>query len=108
MLGIPIADRDSEELQNLIGFLLHVHALRTHVSGDTAFRDLLSRVQKQALELYQHRAVPFDQVVNRLHPKRSPSYSPLYQVMLNWRDRDQMLSFIGLEGLEVESLLAEE
>ena len=59
------------------------------------------------LDLYAHRAPPFDQVVSEVQPERNLSYSPLFQVMLNWRDRDQQLSFIGLEGLEVKSLLAE-
>jgi amino acid adenylation domain-containing protein len=107
VLGIPLADRDLPELQTIIGFLLHTHALRTQISGDLKVRDLLLRVQKNALDLYIHRAPPFDQVVSAVRPPRSLSYSPLFQAMLNWRDRDQLLSFIGLEGLEVESVLAE-
>ena len=107
LMGIPIADRDRKELQQLIGFLLHIQVLRTELSGDMTFRQLLGRVQKAALELYLHRAVPFDQVVRKLQPERNLSYSPLFQVMLNWRDRDQLLSFIGLDKLTVESLLAE-
>ena len=59
------------------------------------------------LDLYAHRAPPFDQVVRTVQPQRNLSYSPLFQVVINWRDRDQLLSFIGLDGLEVESLLAE-
>jgi amino acid adenylation domain-containing protein len=107
LLGIPIADRDRKELQQLIGFLLHTQVLRTELSPDMTFRRLLAGVQKAALDLYLHRAVPFDQVVRRIQPERNLSYSPLFQVMLNWRDRDQLLSFIGLDGLVVESLLAE-
>ncbi len=107
LIGIPIADRDRMELQQLIGFLLHTQVLRTELSGDMTFRKLLARVQKAALELYLHRAVPFDQVVRKIQPERNLSYSPLFQVMLNWRDRDQLLSFIGLEGLVIESLLAD-
>jgi amino acid adenylation domain-containing protein len=107
LLGIPIADRDRKELQQLIGFLLHTQVLRTGLSGDMTFRGLLAQVQKAALDLYLHRAVPFDQVVRKMQPERNLSYSPLFQVMLNWRDRDQLLSFIGLEGLVIESLLAE-
>lgn len=107
LLGVPVANRDQRELRDLIGFLLHVQVLRTHVSGDISFRELLSRVQKQALALYEHRAVPFEQVVNRIRPERSLSYSPIYQAMFIWRDRDQMLPFIGLEGLEIECLLSE-
>ena len=107
LLGIPLADRDRPELQSIIGFLLHTHVLRTHVSGGLSFRDLLDRVQRGVLDLYTHRSPPFDKVVSRVQPQRNLSYSPLFQVMINWRDRDQLLSFIGLDGIEVESLLAE-
>ena len=107
LLGIPLADRDRPELQSMIGFLLHTHVLRTHVSGGLSFRELLTRSQKGVLDLYTHRSPPFDKVVSRVQPERNLSYSPLFQVMINWRDRDQLLSFIGLDGIEVESLLAE-
>ncbi|MFZ0887838.1 MAG: amino acid adenylation domain-containing protein [Candidatus Binataceae bacterium] len=107
LLGIPIADRDRQELQSVIGFLIDTHVLRTELSAGMTFRELLARVQKGLLALYSHREVPFDQVVSRIRPERNPSHSPLFQVMLNWRDRDQQMSFIGLDGLVVESLLAE-
>ena len=90
----------------MVGYLLRMHVLRTRLSGEMTFRDLLSQVQKAALDLYLHRAVPFDQVVQKLQPERNLSYTPLFQVVLNWRDRDQMLPFIGLEGLAIDSLMA--
>ena len=105
LVGLPLADRDQQELQSVIGFLLHTHVLRTRLSANMTFRDLLGRVQKAVLDLYTHRAVPFDQIVRKLQPERNLSYSPLFQVMLNWRDRDQQLSFIGLDGLVVDSLM---
>jgi amino acid adenylation domain-containing protein len=107
LVGIPLADRERAELQSVIGFLLHTQVLRTRLGGDMTFRELLAAVQKGVLDLYTHCAVPFDQIVNKLHPDRNLSYSPLFQVMLNWRDREQLLSFIGMDGLVVESLLAE-
>ncbi len=107
LLGIPLADRDRPELQSIIGFLLHTHVLRTRVEGGASFSELLGRVQKATLEMFTHRAVPFDLVVREAGQERDLSYSPLFQVMLNWRDRDQQLGFIGLEGLGVESLLSE-
>ena len=65
-------------------------------------------MQKGVLDLYAHRSPPFDEVVSAVQPERNLSHSPLFQVMLNWRDRDQRLSFIGLDGLEVEeSVLAD-
>jgi amino acid adenylation domain-containing protein len=107
LVGIPLGDRDRAELQSVIGFLLHTHVVRTQWTGDVTFRELFARTQKAVLGLHDHRAVPFDHVVGKVQPKRNLSYSPLFQVMLNWRDRDQQLSFIGMEGLQVESLLAE-
>ena len=107
LVGMPLADRDRPELQSIIGFLLHVHVLRTRLSGEMTFRDLLGVVQKNVLELYSHRAPPFDQVVTRVRPDRNVSFSPLVQVIINWRDREQQLSFIGMDGLAVESLLSE-
>ena len=106
LLGIPLADRDQQELRSVIGFLLHTHVLRTKLSADMTFRDLLRCVQKAVLDLYIHRSAPFDQIVRKLQPERNLSYTPLFQVMLNWRDRDQQLSFIGIEGLSIESLMA--
>jgi non-ribosomal peptide synthetase component F len=107
LVGIPLADRDRPELQSVVGFLLHTQVLRTRLSGDLSFRELLRRVQKGVLDLYAHRSPPFDQVVSKVQPERNLSHSPLFQVMLNWREGDQKPSFIGLEGLEVESVLAE-
>jgi acyl-CoA synthetase (AMP-forming)/AMP-acid ligase II len=107
LLGIPLADRERQELQEMIGFLLHTHVLRTQLSGDMRFLDLLARVQKGVLDLYAHRSPPFDFVVARVRPPRSLSYSPLFQVMIIWRDREDQLPFIGLDGLEVESLVSE-
>ncbi len=107
LLGIPMADRDRQELQPLIGFLLQIGVLRTKLSGDMTFRDLLNAVQRAVLGVHGHRGVPYDQVVSKIHPERNLSYAPLVQVMLNWRDRDQLLSFIGMDGLRVEWLLSE-
>ena len=105
LLGIPLADRDHQELQSVIGFLLHTHVLRTRLSADMTFRELLSRVQKAVLDLYIHRSAPFDQIVRKLQPERNLSYSPLFQVMLNWRDRDQQLPSLGWRAW-IESLMA--
>jgi amino acid adenylation domain-containing protein len=107
VIGLPISGRDESEVQNLIGFFLHTHALRTQLSGQWSFRDLLLRVQRDILDLYLHRAPPFDEVVGAHGPARSSSYSPIFQVMLNWRGGDNLLSNIGLNGLTAESVLVD-
>ncbi|MGB9205185.1 MAG: AMP-binding protein, partial [Terriglobales bacterium] len=105
LIGIPIGDRDLPELQSLIGFMIDISVLRTDLSGDPTFRELVARVQQGVVGAYSHRAVPFDQVVAALQPERNPSYPPLFQVMLNWRYRDTRPHVIGLPGLTPEPLL---
>ena len=59
------------------------------------------------LRVYSHQAVPFNEVVDALRPERSLSYSPLFQVLLNWREATAELQFIGFPGVVVEPLLAQ-
>jgi amino acid adenylation domain-containing protein len=107
LLGIPLADRDRQELQTMIGFLLHMQVLRTAVEDEMSFSSLVARVQKGTVDMFSHRAVPFDLIVREQGHERNLAYSPLFQVMFNWRDKEQELAFIGLDGLKIESLLAE-
>ena len=106
-VGVPIADRDRAELQPMIGFLLDTHVLRTDLTGKPTFRELLSRVHQALLRVYSHRAVPFNEVVDALQPERSLSYSPLFQVLLNWREATAELQFVGFPGFVIEPLLAQ-
>ena len=106
LVGIPIADRELPELRPLIGFLLDTHVLRTNLSANPKFCELMVDVQQNVADVYSHRAAPFDQVVSALKPERNQSYSPVVQVMLNWRDRDDQPQFIGLPGMVTEGLLA--
>ncbi len=106
LLGIPVADRARPEVRSLIGFMIDTLVLRTDLGGNPSFRELMSRVQRGVAEAYSHRAAPFDQVVDAVQPQRNLSFSPLVQVMLNWRDRDEQPQFIGLSDLITEPLLA--
>ncbi len=107
LIGIPIAARERPELRPVIGFLVDTQVLRTDLSGDPTFRALLASVQQNVANVYSHRAVPFDQIVSALQPERNQSYTPVIQVMLNWRDRDDLPQFIGLPGMAAEPLLTQ-
>jgi hypothetical protein len=107
LIGIPIAARERPEMRPMIGFLIDTHVLRADLSGNPTFRQLMVHVQQSVACAYSHRGVPFDQVVSACNPERNPSYSPLVQVMLNWRDRDNQPQFIGLLGVATEALLAQ-
>ncbi|HEX6158888.1 MAG TPA: amino acid adenylation domain-containing protein, partial [Thermoanaerobaculia bacterium] len=82
VIGTPIANRQYDETEGLIGMFVNTLALRTQVEGDEAFADLLAKVRATCLEAYEHQDTPFEKVVDMLQPERNLAISPVFQVMM--------------------------
>ncbi len=97
VVGVPIAGRDRLDTQGLIGLFLNAFCLRTDLSGNPTFLDLVDRVRAAAVSAYAHQSLPFEKLVEELAPDRTLGRSPLFQVLFNLMEvEDNVLVLPGL------------
>ncbi|MBO4208616.1 condensation domain-containing protein, partial [Micromonospora echinofusca] len=100
-VGTPAAGRDRLEVHDLVGLFLNTLVLRTNLSGEPSFTDLLARTRETVLAAQSHQDVPFERIVDALSPARDLSRNPLFQTMFLWQES-------GSAGFEAGGLVGEE
>ena len=82
VVAAPTAGRVSANTRGLIGNFINTLVLRTDVSGEPTFRELIARARRTALDAYSHQELPFNTLVSALNPERDATGASLLQVML--------------------------
>ena len=104
VVGTDLANRTMPETERMIGFFINLLAVRTDVSGNPTFRELLGRVSDGLLESYTHQEVPFPKIVQDIQPERSATHNPIVQVlfvMQNIVGAKRELAGVQLEDFDV-------
>jgi amino acid adenylation domain-containing protein len=99
-IGTDVANRFPIETEPLIGFFVNQLVLRTDLSNNPTFRELLRRVQDVTLDAYEHEDVLFDKIVEALRPDRSRSRTPLFQAKLVLQNAP--IDALELPGLKIQ------
>jgi non-ribosomal peptide synthetase component F len=105
VVGSPIANRNRTETEGLIGFFVNTLPMRTDLSDDPTFRELLARVRETALGAYVHQDAPYESIVRAVQPERRLSHNPLYQVMFVLQNAP--VDRLELPGLKLAPLAIE-
>ncbi|MNU97080.1 Tyrocidine synthase 3 [compost metagenome] len=101
VVGVPVANRQSAELEGLIGFFVNTLALRLRMTEGASVSDLLAQAQELTLAAYEHQELPFEQVVEVLQPPRTLAHSPVFQAMFSLQNTPS--NMLELPGLRLEA-----
>jgi len=109
VVGTDVANRNRQDIEPLIGFFVNLLVLRTDLSGNPSFRELLEQVRDVALAAYEHQDLPFAKLVEVLRPERNSSHTPLFQVLFVLQNAplpDLTLSGLTVTPVEINTEIA--
>jgi non-ribosomal peptide synthetase component F len=97
VVGVPVANRDHDDLSPMIGYLADLIPVRLASRPDRTLRELVREVHEAASASRALAQVPLCDIVDAVNPVRVPGHSPLFQVALNFIDADEeRFSLAGL------------
>ncbi|MEO6809431.1 MAG: amino acid adenylation domain-containing protein, partial [Isosphaeraceae bacterium] len=117
IVGSPVSGRTRPGLEGLTGYVINLLPMRANLAGNPTFEEFLGQVRQTVRDGLEHQDFPFGLAIQRLHPDRDPSRTPVFQVMFIYQKAQRLddqgltpfaLSTAGptmvLGGLPMESM----
>ncbi|MCD6569379.1 MAG: amino acid adenylation domain-containing protein, partial [Deltaproteobacteria bacterium] len=108
IIGSPVAGRNHHDVEDLIGFFVNTIALRTDLSGNPSFIELLDRVKQTCLGAYANQDYPFDKLIDLLNPVRDTSRSPIFNVLFVLQNEADIFSVSSVGGITFKGIEEEQ
>ncbi len=108
-VGTPIANRNSSELESLIGLFVNTLALRSKIETGKTFIEFLNEIKTTTLDAYRNQDMPFEKIVDVLEPERNMAYSPIFQTFIafqNFPESELTMSGIHIEPFSFKSTIS--
>ncbi|HTF98516.1 MAG TPA: condensation domain-containing protein, partial [Cellvibrio sp.] len=105
IIGTDHANRNGKNMDNVVGFFINQLAIRVNVDATKSFADLLLQVKEKAIEAYDNKDIPFNQLLKNLNVKREKGYSPLFQtklVLYNTQENEINVNGVDVSFVEPE------
>jgi len=99
-------NRNRAEIEPLIGLFMNMLPLRTDLSGNPRFRELLRRVKEVALGGHIYQDIPFEKLVEEMRPESAARGIPLFNIAFGTRlpRREDLM----LNGAKIKPMAAEQ
>ncbi|WP_157887974.1 condensation domain-containing protein, partial [Pseudomonas amygdali] len=100
IIGSPVSDRPHVESESLLGMFINTLALPVDLSDNPTVEEHVRRVRKTVLSALSHKDLPFELLVRKVSPRRTPSYQSLYQVGFTYNSQAE-------DGLNLPTVASE-
>ncbi|PHM30296.1 non-ribosomal peptide synthetase [Xenorhabdus innexi] len=89
LVGTAIAGRQHPDIEPLIGFFVNSLVIRTDLSGQPTFSELLKQNSRTILDAYEHQDLPFEMLVESIRPERNLNHNPIFQILFVVQNNQQ-------------------
>lgn len=101
-VGSPVLGRKNLNLEELIGYFANTITIKLDGSDNPKFKEYLNRVKTDVLDSLNNQDLPFEKVVEAIHPVRNIEQNPLFQVMFSFQNI--VMGDIDFPGVKVTEI----